>query len=83
MAYFSQSKVVIQSAPNFVAKYVWGEKCLEFVRCSVCGCFSHWVCVEPKESDKMGINARLFTNVNIDQIQVRHFDGADTWKFLD
>lgn len=53
--------------------------------CSICkryGCFSHWRGTQPV-LDRMGLNARLFTNVDINPVRIRHFDGADTWKFLD
>jgi hypothetical protein len=29
------------------------------------------------------INARCFAPEDLASIRVRHFDGADTWKFLD
>lgn len=82
MAYYSPSKVAIKAKPESLQKYVWGDKLLAFVRCSQCGCFTHWEGFDPA-TDRMGINARLFENVDINQIRIRHFDGADTWKYLD
>jgi hypothetical protein len=83
-AYYSASKVTVVVAPGSTHEYVWGDKQLAFVRCSQCGCLSHWRGIDPNStSDRMGINARLFTNVEIGKIRIRRFDGADTWKFLD
>lgn len=83
MVYFNPSVVKIIAEPSDMHEYSWGDKCLAFVRCSNCGCFSHWRSLDPAHMDRMGINARLFTNVDISKIQIRHFDGADTWKYLD
>ena len=41
-----------------------------------------WVAKDPN-LDRMGVNARLFENVDLDQIKIRRFDGKDTWKFLE
>jgi hypothetical protein len=82
MAYFSPSKIKILSSHGSTNEYIWGDKTIAQVRCSHCGCLSHWRSLE-SNIDRMGINARLFENVEIDKIQIRHFDGADTWKYLD
>ena len=83
-AYFSSAQVKVKAAEDATQQYVWGDKMLAFVRCSTCGCMSHWVGLDPNSSsDQMGINARLFTNLDISPIRVRRFDGAETWKFLD
>ena len=83
MAYFPEGKVKVDAAPDATIRYTWGDKMLAFVHCKTCGCYSHWEGLPPKESDRMGVNARLFTNVKIDELPLRRFDGADTWKFLD
>ena len=38
---------------------------------------------QPSNAGRMGVNARLFDNVDIAGLRIRYFDGADTWKFLD
>jgi hypothetical protein len=83
MAYYSPAKVKILSKPGSTQEYIWGDKSIAQVRCGECGCLSHWRSLDPKQTDRMGINARLFENVEIDKIRVRHFDGANTWTFLD
>jgi hypothetical protein len=83
-AYYSAAKVTILAGPGSTHEYVWGDKMLAFVRCSHCGCLSHWRGLDPNSStDRMGVNARLFTNVEFSKIRIRHFDGAATWKYLD
>lgn len=84
MAYFSSTQVKVLAAEDSTDRYVWGDKMLAFVRCKKCGCMSHWENLDSNStSDRMGVNARLFTHVDISTIPVRHFDGADTWRFLD
>lgn len=41
------------------------------------------IIAEPGAADRMGVNARLFENVDISQIRIRRFDGAQSWKYLD
>ncbi len=84
MAYFSPKQVTIKAAEGATDRYVWGDKMLAFIRCATCGCFSHWEGIDPNSTlDRMGVNSRLFTNLDTSSIRVRRFDGADTWKFLD
>lgn len=83
LAYYHPSKVKIIADSNSLHEYSWGDKSLAFVRCRTCGCYSHWKSLDPNQTNRMGINARLFTNVEIDKIRIRHFDGANSWKFID
>lgn len=84
MAYYSPTQVKVLAAEGSTDRYVWGDKMLAFVRCKSCGCFGHWEGLDPNSTlDRMGVNARLFTNLDIGQIRIRRFDGADTWKFID
>jgi hypothetical protein len=84
MAYFSATQVKVMAAEGSTERYVWGDKMLAFIRCANCGCYSHWVNLdENSSSDRMGVNARLFTNLDISSLRIRRFDGADTWQFLD
>ena len=62
--------------------YMWGDKSIEFHRCKVCGCATHWSAVD-KTLDRMGVNARLMAPEVLAQARVRHLDGAVSWKYLD
>lgn len=82
LAYFNPAKVKILAAKEATDEYFYGNKGLAFVRCKTCGCLSHWRSLDPK-AERMGVNARLFTNVEFAKIRIRHFDGADTWTYID
>ena len=83
MAYYRPAQVKVLAAPDTTDEYIWGDKCLAQVRCRGCGGLSHWRSLDPNETERMGVNARLFEDVELDKIRIRRFDGADTWKFLD
>lgn len=83
MAYFPPSKIKIIALPEILQRYAWGDKNINFIRCAHCGCLSHWESFDSRPMDKMGVNARLFIKLDIQNIRIRHFDGAKTWKFLD
>ena len=83
LAYFNPSKVNVIATSDAIDEYSWGDKSLAFVRCSNCGCFSHWRSLDPGQIERMGVNARLFTNIKFDKIRIRRFDGANSWKYLD
>ena len=82
-AYYKRSEVRVVSAPGATDEYAWGDKSLKFVRCSACGCVTHWEGVEPKEDGKMGVNARNFEPDAVKSARIRLLDGASTWKYLD
>jgi hypothetical protein len=79
-AYYSPKAVRISPA-NSTDSYEWGDKSLEFHRCKICGCVTHWQSKD-KSRDRMGVNARLMPPEILAQARVRHLDGADTWKYL-
>ena len=65
---------------NTVA-YSWGDKDLNFHSCKTCGCTTHW---SSNISDRIAVNMTLADDPrDIADIPLRHFDGADSWEFLD
>jgi len=75
------SKGVVLNAPEGTTNtYSWGDKNLIFHSCKVCHCITHW---SGREGPRFAVNVRLADPADIADIPVRHFDGADTWKFLD
>jgi len=78
MAYYSPKNVRITGATD---TYMWGDRMIEFHRCKICGCHSHWSAVD-KSMDRMGVNARLMEPNVLAAALVRKFDGADSWKYL-
>jgi hypothetical protein len=83
MAYFPPDKIQVLAAADATQSYSHGDKSIAFIRCATCGCFCHWKSLDPNFTDRMGVNARLFENVNLSDLQIRRFDGAVTWKFID
>lgn len=64
--------------------YAWGDKDLAFHSCQICGCTTHWENLTSKAADaRMAVNLRLAAPDAAKGLRVRHFDGADSWEFLD
>ncbi|GAB1268265.1 GFA family protein [Aurantivibrio infirmus] len=82
-AYYKREEIKIIGHPENTDEYIWGEKTLRTVRCRSCGCTTHWEPLEIKSDSIFGVNTRNFERDVVKGIRVRHFDGADTWKFLD
>lgn len=82
-AYFSKPEVKIIAAAGSTATYAWGPKSIQFVRCSTCGCVTHWEPIVPERGDRMGINARNFEPAKLGDIRIRRLDGAGTEEYLD
>jgi len=78
-AYYNPAEVAVSGATDI---YSWGERSLEFHRCKVCGCATHWSAVD-KTRARMGVNARLMPPEVLAAARVRHLDGADSWTYLD
>ena len=81
-AYYSPTEVrsVIGEAATDI--YMWDDRSIEFHRCRIYGCVTHWSAVD-KSRDRMGINARLMKPELLAGIRVRHLDGAVTEKYVD
>jgi hypothetical protein len=82
-AYYGSSEVRVDSAPGATDEYAWGDKTLRFIRCSACGCLTHWEPTGPGENGRMGVNARNFDPAALGPLRIRLLDGACTWKYLD
>jgi hypothetical protein len=81
-AYFRAADVTIEARRGATAAYVWGDRSLRFVRCSTCGCVTHWEPTKRTSKSRMGVNARNFEPSQLGRVRIRMLDGADTWKFL-
>lgn len=75
--------IEIKAGPGATLNYVWGDKGLAFHTCNTCGCTTHWESISDKAPGRMAVNLRLAEPGTIEAIGLRHFDGADTWEFLD
>jgi hypothetical protein len=80
-AYYSPSQVRF-TKPLETDIYMWDDRALQFHRCRVCGCVSHWSAVDAVV-DRMGINARLMDPEVIRNARIRRLDGAATERYID
>jgi hypothetical protein len=82
-AYYTFGSVRIEGHPENTADYIWGDRTLRTVRCRTCGVVTHWEPLAPQPGDKHGVNLRNFEPALLRPVKVRHFDGADTWTYID
>ncbi len=81
-AYYSPKEVRIVPTSGATEIYFWDDHSLDFHRCKVCGCVTHWAAVDPSV-DRMGVNSRLMSLEVRAGARVRRLDGAATGKYLD
>jgi len=82
-AYYEFGTVRMEGHPKNTAEYIWGDKTLRNIRCKTCGCVTHWEPLAPEPGGKHGVNLNNFDPRLQESVQIRHFDGADTWTFID
>lgn len=82
-AYYAFGSVIIEGHPENTSDYVWGDKCLRTLRCKICGCVTHWEPIDGALGARHGVNLNNFDHSLLKSVTVRHFDGADTWTFID
>ncbi len=81
-AYYSPGHVRIAKGEGATDVYMWDDRSIEFHRCKICGCVTHWAPVD-RARDRMGINARLMEPSVLAAARVRRLDGAVTEKYFD
>lgn len=76
--------VRVSYAPDAVIRYLWGDKMLATITCKTCGGTTHWE-GEGEQTDEscMAVNAAMASPEDVARFKVRHFDGADTWEYVD
>lgn len=82
-AYFSSPEVEIRAEPGATQEYSWGSRSIAFVRCSTCGCITHWKPVAASRGQRMRVNARMFAPEQLGPVRIRLLDGAVTEKYID
>lgn len=60
-----------------------GPKSLQFFRCAICGCVTHWEPTVAHGGPRVGINARNFEPDQLGTVRIRRLDGAVTETYLD
>jgi hypothetical protein len=82
-AYGDASEIRLLCHPDATFAYAWGDRTLAFHSCRTCGCTTHWQSLQPERSTRMAVNFRLAEPQAIAKLRIRHFDGADSWTYLD
>ena len=73
--------LTISAPPNSTIAYAWGDRNLDFHSCKTCGCTTHWSLKE--DPSRQAVNMRLADPQVWQTLPLRHFDGAESWDFLD
>ena len=64
--------------------YSHGDHNIAFHSCVTCGGTTHWSPIKPQPGNPwMAVNLAMAEPSLIAGIPVRHFDGAESWRFLD
>ena len=79
----NRSEISLEYAPGATSAYEWGDRLLAFHHCNTCGCMTHWLSIKEDNPEPMAVNCRMSEPADIAGMQVRRFDGADTWQYLD
>ncbi|MBU2864471.1 aldehyde-activating protein [Reinekea forsetii] len=83
-AYYKQIEVTVKTTGSETHTYRWGDEDIDFHHCPNCGCMTHYTGTgKQNEQDRVAINTRMCNPQDMIDITVRHFDGADTWQYLD
>lgn len=82
-AYYGVGTVQIEGHPAHTEAYIQGDRTLQTLRCRHCGCATHWEPLDPARHPQQGVNLNNFDPGLLDRVQVRRFDGAETWTFID
>jgi len=82
-AHVNIDSVTIDAAKDATISYIQGDKTLAVHSCKICGSTTHWENLDPGESAQMAVNFRLCSTADIGKFDIRKFDGADTWAFID
>jgi hypothetical protein len=81
-AYYSPKKVRILGDGGATDIYMWSDRSIEFHRCHICGCVTHWAPAD-RNYDRMGVNARLMEVDVLAKARVRELDGAVSEKYVE
>lgn len=82
-AHADAAEIKLTGGPDATFGYAWGDRTLAFHTCRTCGCTTHWQSLQPDRSTRMAVNVLLADPDAVASLRIRHFDGADTWAYLD
>ncbi|KIF49290.1 GFA family protein [Vibrio owensii] len=74
-AYYPPEQVSVRYLKEPSVFYIWGDKEVEFHRCNLCGCLTHYVTTEKCDADIVAINMRMAEEEVLKDIPLRLIDG--------
>ena len=75
-AYYEPEDLQVAFKKEASVYYLWGDKEVEFHRCNLCGCVTHYKTTSKCDVNKMAVNMRLMDTQQLETIPVRKIDGA-------
>lgn len=75
-AYYSPEQVLVSYAKEKPTFYCWGDKEVEFYRCSLCGCVTHYITTPKCDDEILAVNMRMAESDVLAGIPVRKINGA-------
>lgn len=82
-AFYPASAVRFTGHPEHTDSYSWGRHQRHFVRCRTCGCTTHCHRTLAGQETEIEVNLRLFDPQALGPFRLRHFDGAETWQYIE
>jgi len=82
-AYYTRDQVELAAGTEALTAYSWGDRTIEFFHCRHCGCLTHYESAEKRADGRFALNSRMLSLEATASLPVRHFDGAESWSYLD
>jgi hypothetical protein len=82
-AYYGAGSVELRAPRGSLDSYSWNRRVRRYFRCRHCGCITHYASAQPRRAATIAVNARNFPPAVIAAARIRHFDGAQSWQYLD
>lgn len=84
-AYYTPAQFTLTTARNRVSTYQWNTYAVEHNYCAICGCGTYSVSPDFStgkpdfDNMKVGVNARLFDDFDVESVKVDVIDGRNLW----
>lgn len=79
--YFEPAAFELLTDDGALARYQWGDQMGTSYFCHRCGIYTFHDALETPGQYR--INLGCLEDLNLEELSIRRFDGADTWQFLD
>ncbi|KAF2499559.1 hypothetical protein BU16DRAFT_557876 [Lophium mytilinum] len=86
LVYPLRSDLVITQGADDLKSYSFGRKRNLHQFCGRCGSsvfFDPRMAEHGEGPDRMGVNVRMFKDIKLDELNLRHFDGLNLFPFID